>query len=136
MCGEEPQGWSSGVSREGRSRCGRRARDAEGQSEMRPYLGSAGAEADAGVGAVAEGLGVAAAAAAEFCLRHACDDAAGAARDLEVAAYAQRTVDLGIDREGAVALREHGGFAGRRLAAGRELHVVMRAVAEGLVLRR
>ena len=52
--------------------------------------------------AVAERLRRAAAAAAEPRLRDAGNPAPGAARDLEVAAHLQRSVELGIDRERTV----------------------------------
>src|SRR5262249_7129955 len=77
----------------------------------------------------------AAAAAAEIRGGEARHCASRTAHDLEIAAHAQRTIGLRVDREHPIAHREHLGLAGRRLTAGREADLVMRAVAVGLVLR-
>src|SRR5688572_28844919 len=86
--------------------------------------------------AVAERLRIAGAAAAQPGGLHARHDAPRAAGDLEVAAYAQRPVGFRIHRERAIAYRQHVGLAARGLAARGEAHLMMRAVAEGFVLRR
>src|ERR1700733_10310097 len=95
------------------------------------------AKSDPLMRAVAERLRAAGAAAAQRCLPDARDDAAGATRDLQIAAHAERTIGLRIDRELAVADREHVRVLRRRRLSGRrELDLVMRAVAERLRLRR
>ena len=81
------------------------------------------------------GLFAAAAAATQTRAGDARDDAAGAADDLQIAADRERTVRLRIDREHAVAHRQHVGLAARRLARRVEADFVVRAVAERLVLR-
>lgn len=86
--------------------------------------------------AVAERLGIAGAATAQARLRHARDDAAGAAGDLQIAAHLQRAIRLQIDCERAVAHDEHLGLVGRRrLARGGEADCMVRTVAIGFVLR-
>src|SRR6185503_3803707 len=59
----------------------------------------------------------------------------GAADDLQVAADRERTVQLRIDREHAVAHRQHLWVAARRLARSIEADLIVRAVAERFVLR-
>src|SRR5260221_9783940 len=94
-----------------------------------------GAEADARVRTVAERLVGTAAAAAQPCLHHAGDDAPGATGNLEVPAHPQRPVGFRLYSQRTVADRQHVGLAGRGLAGRRELDLVMRAIAIGLVLR-
>src|SRR5215470_9613788 len=60
---------------------------------------SIGAEVDALVAVIAERLGGARATAAQPGLRDARDDAAGPARDLEVAGDLEGSIDLRLDRE-------------------------------------
>jgi hypothetical protein len=66
-------------------------------------------------------------------LRQASDDAAGPARYLEVTADLERAIELGVDAQRAIAYGQHVGSTAVRLAAGRELDVVMRTVTVGLV---
>src|SRR5262245_31214919 len=84
---------------------------------------------------VAERFRCTAAAAAEARLLDACDPVAGAGRDLEIAADLQRAVEQRLDVERTVARLERLAFALLGLAARLEIDVVVRVVAERLVLR-
>src|SRR5579863_1502740 len=86
------------------------------------------------MGAVAERLGCAAAAAAERGARDAGDYPARAAGDLQIAPHGERPIQLRIDGQDAIASGKHVGLASWGLARGREADLMMRAVAEGLVL--
>src|SRR5580658_11051060 len=110
-----------------RAACAARQRHANAQS--------GGPEADLRVRAVAKGLTGAAPATTQVRRCHARHRPSAAAEDLEVAANLQRPVLLRIDREHAIARGQRPGLTARRLAAGAEADLVMRAVAVGFVLR-
>src|SRR5258708_1312545 len=100
-----------------------------------PSARCSGPEADLRVRAVAERLVGPAAPTPETGLRYARDHAARAARDLQVSRDFERPIRLRIDGEGSIPGGQgFGFFQRRRFARCREIHRVMRAVAERLVL--